>query len=222
MAVLPLTAIPLENVHLSPGSHLLIEGVSWEQYEALWQALGEDRRVPRMNYCEGILELMSPLPAHERSHRIIAHILVALLDSQGRDWEDFGSTTFQKLKRAGLEPDTCFYIHHAAQVRSHLHMDMDVDPPPDLAIEADVTSKTTFAAYATLGVPELWIYENNRLQIYWLEGEGYRESKQSLAFPEVDVSSIMPALVQRAFQIGTSQMLREFRATLPQRDPPLL
>ncbi len=101
-------------------------------------------------------------------------------------------------------------------------MDMDVDPPPDLAIEADVTSETTFAAYATLRVPELWIYENNRLQIYWLEGEGYRESKQSLAFPEVDVSSIMPALVQRAFQIGTSQMLREFRTTLPQRDPPLL
>ncbi|MFQ3585925.1 MAG: Uma2 family endonuclease, partial [Cyanobacteriota bacterium] len=204
MAISTLPPVALTQVHLSPGSHLLIEGVSWEQYEAFLEELGEERRVPRINYCDGILELMSPLPAHERPHRIIAHILVALLDAQERAWEDFGSTTFRKPKRAGLEPDTCFYIQHAPQVRSHMRMDMEVDPPPDLAIETDVTSKTTFDAYATLEVPELWIYENRRLRIYLLTPEGYRDSTVSLVFPEVDILTLIPERVERAFEVGTS------------------
>lgn len=220
MAISTLPPVALTQVHLSPGSHLLIEGVSWEQYEAFLEELGEERRVPRINYCDGILELMSPLPAHERPHRIIAHILVALLDAQERAWEDFGSTTFRKPKRAGLEPDTCFYIQHAPQVRSHRCMDMEVDPPPDLAIETDVTSKTTFDAYATLEVPELWIYENRRLRIYLLTPEGYRDSTVSLVFPEVDILTLIPERVERAFEVGTSQMLREFRASLQASSAP--
>ncbi|MCJ2541768.1 Uma2 family endonuclease [Thermostichus vulcanus] len=220
MAISTLPPVALTQVHLSPGSHLLIEGVSWEQYEAFLEELGEERRVPRINYCDGILELMSPLPAHERPHRIIAHILVALLDAQERAWEDFGSTTFRKPKRAGLEPDTCFYIQHAPQVCSHMRMDMEVDPPPDLAIETDVTSKTTFDAYATLEVPELWIYENRRLRIYLLTPEGYRDSTVSLVFPEVDILTLIPERVERAFEVGTSQMLREFRASLQASSAP--
>jgi Uma2 family endonuclease len=154
---------------------------------------------------------MSPLPAHERPHRIIAYIVTAILDAQNRDWEDFGSTTFKKAKQAGLEPDTCFYIENAARVRRHLRMDMAVDPPPDLAIEADVTSKTTLEAYEVIGVPEVWIYENGKLKIYLLQAGGYVDTADSLIFPGLDVIEMIPRLLQQAFQKGTSQMLREFR-----------
>lgn len=61
--------IPIHTIRLSPGSHLLIEEVSWEQYEAVLEALGDERRVPRINYYETVLELMAPLPIHERPHR---------------------------------------------------------------------------------------------------------------------------------------------------------
>ena len=105
--------IPLKAIALSPGSHLLISDVTWEQYETLLEELGEERRIPRINYCNGSLELISPLPAHERCDRIISDIVKILLDAQGRDWEDFGATTFKKPKKAGLEPDTCFYIQNA-------------------------------------------------------------------------------------------------------------
>ena len=108
------TTTPIKTIALSPGSHLLIPNVTWEQYEDLLEELGEERRVPRINYCNGTLELMSPLPAHERPHRIISDVIKLLLDAQGREWEDFGSTTFKKLKQAGLEPDTCFYIRPLA------------------------------------------------------------------------------------------------------------
>ncbi|MGB5595354.1 MAG: Uma2 family endonuclease [Crocosphaera sp.] len=139
-----------------------------------------------------------------------------ILDAQNRDWEDFGSTTFKKPKKAGLEPDTCFYIENALQVRSHLPMNMMVDPPPDLAIESDVTSKTTMDAYEVIGVPEVWIYDNNRLTIHLLQQEGYVETVNSLIFPDINIVQIIPKLVQQAFEQGTSQMLRELRLSLTQ------
>lgn len=204
---------PIKNIELSPGSHLLIPDVTWEQYEVLLNELGEERRTPRINYCNGTLELMSPLPAHERPHRIIAYIVTAILDAQGRNWEDFGSTTFKKPQQAGLEPDTCFYIQNAQRVQDRLRLDM-MQPPPDLAIEADVTSKTTLEAYATLQVPEVWIYENGRLTIQLLQNGDYQESATSHTFPDLPITEMIPRLVQQAFQEGTSQMLRQLRQQL--------
>ena len=202
---------PIKTIALSPGSHLLIPNVTWEQYEDLLAELGEERRIPRINYCNGTLELMSPLPAHERPHRIIGYIVTAILDAQRREWEDFGSTTFKKLKQAGLEPDTCFYIQNAERVRDLQRIDMTQDPPPDLAIEADVTSKTTLEAYAVLQVPEVWIYDNGKLKIHLLQNGEYQESAISPTFPDVAIAEIIPQLVQQAFQQGTSTMLRNLR-----------
>jgi len=218
MTVLNLVKLPITTIDLSPGSHLLINDVTWEQYETLLTDLGEDRRVPRINYCNGILELMSPLPAYERPHRIIAYIVTNILDAQDRPWEDFGSTTFKKPKRAGLEPDTCFYIQNAERVRALMRMDMDKDPPPDLAIEADVTSKTTLDAYATLQVPEVWIYDNGRLTIYWLQDGDYQPSTNSQVFPNLPITTWVPQLVQEAIATGTSTMLRNLRRRLQTGD----
>jgi Uma2 family endonuclease len=207
-------ALPIQTIELSPGSHVLISGVTWEQYESLLEELGEDRRIPRINYCNGTLELMSPLPAHERPHRIIAYIVTTILDAQDRAWEDFGSTTFKKLKKAGLEPDTCFYIQNADRVRSLMRMNMEQDPPPDLAIEADVTSKTTLEAYAALQVSEVWIYDNGRLRINLLRNEDYQESATSPTFPDLPITEMISRLVQPAFEQGTSPMLRSLRREL--------
>lgn len=218
MTVLNLVKLPITTIDLSPGSHLLINDVTWEQYETLLMDLGEDRRIPRINYCDGTLEIMSPLPAHERPHRIIADIVKAILDAQDSAWEDFGSTTFKKPKRAGLEPDTCFYIQNAEQVRALMRMDMDKNPPPDLAIEADVTSKTTLDAYATLQVPEVWIYDNGRLTVYLLQDGDYEIATNSQVFPNLPITTWVPELVQEALKIGTSSMLRNLRRKLQTRE----
>lgn len=186
-----------------------------EQYEELLAELGEERRVPRINYCNGTLEIMSPLLAYERPHRRIADIVKAILDAQERAWEDFGSTTFKKLKKAGLEPDTCFYIQNAARVRSRLRM-LAEDPPPDLAIEADVTSKTTLEAYATLQVPEVWIYDTGKLTINLLQNGDYQEATISPIFPDLPITEMIPRLVQQAFEAGTSTMLRQLRNQISQ------
>ena len=203
--------VPIRAMKLSPGSHLLIENVSWEQYEALLAEFDGDRLVPRINYCHSTLELMCPLPAHERPNRIMADVVKTLLDVQDRDWEDFGSTTFQKVQQAGLEPDTYFYIQNAEQMRNCERFDPAVNPPPDLAIESDVTSKITLETYQVLQVPEVWIYDRGELSIHVLKAGQYQISDRSPTFPSVPIAQLIPQLINRASEIGTRRMLKQLR-----------
>jgi Uma2 family endonuclease len=208
--------IPFKNLQLTPGEMLTITDVTWEQYEAILEELGEG--CARVAYCEGTLEVMSPLPIHERPNRIIGYIVTILLDAEERDWEDFGSTTFKNdQKKAGLEPDTGFYIDNAHRVRDcQQRMDLDVYPPPDLAIESDVTSVTTFGAYQRIGIPEVWVYRKEMLKIYLLNNGQYAESKAGLAFPNLPISTLIPSLVNRALQEGASKVLRDLRQRVQQ------
>jgi Uma2 family endonuclease len=84
-------------------------------------------------------------------------------------YEPFGSTTFKRENTAGVEPDACFYIQNYQRMIGRRKLEPN-DPPPDLAIETDVTSKTTLDAYVAIAVPELWIYDGS-IPILQKEGE---------------------------------------------------
>ena len=213
---MPIT-IPINAMKLSPGSHVTVQDVSWQQYEALLSELGEERVTPRINYCLNTLELMAPLPAHERPNRIITDIVKTLLDLQDRDWEDFGSTTFRKEKDAGLEPDTCFYIKYAERMRTCTRFDPEQDPPPDLAIESDLTSKTTMETYRIIRVPEVWIYTEEALTIYVFEKDEYRRSQTSPTFSSFPITQMIPTLLAEAKQVGTRRMLKKLKQDLSER-----
>jgi Uma2 family endonuclease len=207
-------SIPIKAIDLREGSAIALHSLTWQECESILDELGEDRHT-RFAYYQGTLEIMSPRSRHERPHRIAGYIVSAILDSQGRDWEDFGATTIKKTGKAGIEPDTCFYVNCLEAVRAcEGRIDVDVLPPPDLAIESGVTSKTVISAYEAIAVPELWILGDRRLALFLLEGESYRKSTQSRVFPEMAITELVPQLIQRALEIGTSAMLREFRKTL--------
>lgn len=97
-------------------------------------------------------------------------------------------------------------------------LDLTVDPPPDLAIEIDVTSKTQLNAYEVLGVPEIWRYENHRLQVYVLQSGKYVESAISLTFPNFPVIEGISQFLEMGQQSGTSQALRAFRRWVRERE----
>ena len=206
--------IPIKSIDLRHGSAIAIQSISWHDCENILNELGEDRQT-RIAYHNGTLEIMSPLARHERPHRIAGYVVTTILDFQGKDWEDFGSTTFQKQGIAGVEPDTCFYVANSAVVRNcQGRIDVGIYPPPELAIESDVTSKTLLSAYEAIAVPEVWIYRDDRLKIFLLTNGNYLESEISLLFPDLAIKSLIPQLVNRALEIGTSAMLREFRKSL--------
>ncbi len=88
------------------------------------------------------------------------------------------------------------------------------DPPPDLAIEIDVTSKTTLDAIEAIAVLELWVYASQKLSVYLLQDGKYLESNTSPIFPNVPIAQIIPAVVERACLVGSVQALEEFAATI--------
>lgn len=204
---------PIKAIALSAGSRISIPNLTWQDFEQILVDAGEKRNT-RMTYYRGTLEIMSPLALHERPHRIIADIVKAILEMQERDWEDFGSTTFKRPDIAGVEPDTCFYIQNADLVRDCTNMDLSIYPPPDLAIESDVTSKTALNAYESILVPEVWIYSNRKLTIHLLQEDRYVATDNSLVFPNLSITELIPPLVEQAIKLGTSRMLRVLKAKL--------
>lgn len=203
---------PISQLRLSPGSHVTVPDVSWSEFEALLQKLGEHRSA-RVGYCQGVLEIMVPLPEHEIPSDLISDIVKSLLKAAGLRFQPFGSTTFRKLGIAGVEPDACFYIANAPRMIGRRRLEPG-DPPPDLAIETDVASKTTLEAYLAIGVPELWIFDLAQLTLYVLQGDRYRETDPSPTFPDLPLKTWIPQAVERGWQVGSSQALAELEAQM--------
>ncbi|MBF2005214.1 MAG: Uma2 family endonuclease [Chlorogloeopsis fritschii C42_A2020_084] len=205
---------PVSQMQLAPGSAVTIPNVSWQEFESILQELGEHRSA-RVAYSQGTLEIMVPLPEHEKPKELISDFVKILLKAMGKRYEPFGSTTFKREGTAGVEPDACFYIQNYQRMIGRRRLQAD-DPPPDLAIETDVTSKTTLEAYRAIGVPEVWIYESGKLNIYLLSEGIYLKSDSSPNFANIQLTQIIPALVERAWQVGSFQALEEFAEAIAQ------
>ncbi len=203
---------PISQISLAPGSTVTVPNVSWQEFELILQQLGENRSA-RLIYSKGTLEVMVPLPEHEKPKELISDLVKTLLKKTGRRYEPFGSTTFKKEGTAGVEPDACFYIENYQRMIARRRLKTD-DPPPDLVIETDVTSKTSIEAYEVIGVPEVWVYDSGKLTIYLLRNKKYFKSDVSPTFPKIPLTQLIPAAIERSWQVGTVQALEELEATI--------
>jgi len=206
-----MVTLQFKQLSVPPGQRVQFLDVSWEDFEAILEELGE-HRAARVAYSQGILEIRMPLPEHEKAKVIIGDLIKILLDDLEMNWESFGSTTFKRQEmKSGLEPDDCFYIQNHQVMIGKMRLDLTIDPPPDLAIEVDVTSKTQLSAYEALRVPELWRYEKGKLQIYLLRDRDYVESQVSPTFPNFPIIEGISQFVEMSRTVGTSTALRAFR-----------
>jgi Uma2 family endonuclease len=205
------TSISLNRVKISPGQRIYLPDINWEEFEQILVELGE-KRVTRIAYCAGELEIRMPLPEHERIKVLISNLLVVLLEELDLSWESLGASTFKNSRmKAGIEPDDCFYIKNCAAIIGKKRLDLEVDPPPDLAIEIDLTSATQLGAYEVLGVPEIWRYQQGKLAIFVLVDGHYVESVISYLFPTLPISEGFTHILERSSEISTSEARKEFR-----------
>ena len=206
-----MVTLQLRQLSVPPGHRVMFHNVNWQEFEAIIEELG-DHRAARLAYSQGTLEIRMPLPKHEKAKVIIGDLVKILLEELEIDYESFGSTTFKREDMAaGVEPDDSFYIQNHARMIGKERIDLTVDPPPDLAIEVDVTSKTQLDAYEALGVPELWRYEDGKLQINILQDGKYIESEISPTFPNLPLLEAIPQFVEQSRTVGTRPTLNAFR-----------
>ena len=100
-----------------------------------------------------------------------------------------------------------------AKCGANASLDLTVDPPPDLAIEVDISRSSIdkLGIYADLGVPELWFYDGQSLVVRRLQRRplcraGYeRRISRSLDLKEVE------RFIGRVEQSGEIAWIRSFR-----------
>jgi Uma2 family endonuclease len=202
--------ISRDKIQLPPGTVVRMPG-SWQDYCALRDSRG-DGSIPRIKYRDGEILLMSPMPRHGREAHLLARIVEALLDSEERNYEAFTPITMDIPESRGIEPDYCFYIDNWQAAVGKDRINWQTDPPPDLAIEIDVTTYTAAEDYLPYLVPEVWLFKKGRLLIHQLTDREYTLRENSQFFPDVDLKAIAAQCFQMAAELGTGVALRELRS----------
>ena len=196
---------------LAPPEQIVqLSGISWPTYETLLAEIG-DRQI-RLTYNRGNLEIIVPSPEHERFKEVLGRLVETLAEELDVSIEPLGSTTFKRPELSGVEPDECFYIQNLSAVKGKKRIDLNQDPPPDLVVEIDITSRSanSLQVYTDLGVPEVWIYNGSRLRINRLENGKYVECESSLAFPSLPILEIVTFLEQ-AETMDYLELVKAFR-----------
>jgi Uma2 family endonuclease len=206
--------IAIAQIQVPPGQRLILDNISWQEFEEILEDLGEHRH-SHIAYYRGVLEFRMPLPGHERAKVLIGDLLKIILDELGLEWESLGSTTFKsQVMQAGIEPDDCFYIQNYQAMIGKQRLDLTIDPVPDLAIKVDFTSLTQVSAYQALGVSEIWCYKKGKLKINVLENGQYVNALMSKVFPDLPVLEGISLFLEKSGELPMSALRREFRQWL--------
>jgi Uma2 family endonuclease len=193
---------PKERVAPSePGceDRFVFTDVDWQFYDHVLDAANKRRIF--VTYYKGMLEVMSPSYEHDGSGELLAALVRIVATELKVPHKGAGSTTLRRRRvQAGLEPDRCFYIRNVSAIRGKRQIDLNIDPPPDLAIEVEMSRRLgeRVNVYEALRVPELWRYDGQSLRVFELgEARTYVERDRSIAFPDLPLEQ-----VHRFVQLG--------------------
>lgn len=98
--------------------------------------------------------------------------------------------------RREVEADACYYIQNANRIIGKRKIALTEDPPPDLAVEVDLSTdaRHKFPIYAALGVPEIWRYDGEVVQLYVLRKTDYAETRRSEMLPGLSRELLIESL----------------------------
>jgi Uma2 family endonuclease len=129
---------------------------------------------------------MSPSFFHESLAERLGTFVVEIAIGLRIPYLPAGQTTFRQLaKQGGVESDKSFYFANRARVRGKKRLHLQVDPPPDLVIEAVDThdAEASVEVWRRFGVPEIWVCDESKLRILIRQPDGsYVESDTSVIF----------------------------------------
>ena len=201
--------------------HDCLTGICWETYERLLHDLDESHI--RLTYDQGRLSIVSPSPRHEKIKSLIGRMVGVLSLELGIPISSFGSATWRRVDVGrAIEADECYYVQNEPLVRGKDDIDLNVDPPPDLVVEVDVTrfAVARLPEYAALGVQEVWIYRGGGFAAMTLQQGQYVPVDRSVAFPFLRPSELA-GILNRRHAIGETTLMVQFRdwlRTLPRSE----
>jgi Uma2 family endonuclease len=201
---------------------VILRNISWQTYQSLVKDFESEPAI-RLTYDRGTLEIRMPLDPHETYKKLIGRLIEAATEELDLEIRSLGSRTCDREDLArGLEPDQCYYIQNEAVIREVEQIDLIHFPPPDLAVEVDISSSSLdrFSIYSDLGVPEIWRYDGRSLTIYALQQGQYNLCDRSLALPTLQAVDLTQFLNLRFAKdatqtpVGENSLIKQFRQWL--------
>jgi Uma2 family endonuclease len=199
---------------IEPGQILVLHDISWDAYEQIGEAV-RDRSAIRLTYDQGTLEIMTTSARHERHKTVLGMLVIVMSEEMSVAIGGYGQTTYKReeLER-GLEGDQSYYTTHLWSIRHKDSFDLNQDPPPDLAVEIEVSRSVVsrMPIYARLRVPELWRYNGKTIRIYLLDASGdYQAVTESPTFPGIRVQELARFVLMSDTKDDVT-IARQFRA----------
>jgi len=183
----------------------------WDLYERISSSFGDSHVF--LTYFEGMMEAMTPSFIHDQYARRLYSLIKAIAEETNTPIVSAGSTTFRrKDQQVALEADESFYTVNRDAVVGKREIDLDHDPPPDLAIEIEVSHRLGVRReiYQRLGVPELWILNDDGLSILVLRDGKYHQVDRSPTFPQMTPQEIV-GFVDSGIGGDETAWIRQFR-----------
>jgi Uma2 family endonuclease len=160
----------------------LIEGVSWESFEAIEAAFSEVAGI-RLAYLDGVIELMPISNEHEELKSTLGCLLEVYLRAKGiRYYVRGGPSLGQKEDAARRQSDESYNIETKKD-------------RADIAIEVVLTSGgiDKLECYKRFGIPEVWFWQDGSLRLYALNEGSYRQIFVSQFLPKLDLGKLVAA-----------------------------
>lgn len=193
---------------------ILLRDVPWATYQSLRRA--EANNHLRMVYDRGELEIMSPLRRHGKIATLLDHMFHAWTRHRGVEIDSGRDMTCDREDlEKGLEPDLCYWTIHQPLVYEKDEIDWETDPPPDLALEVDITRSSIpkLPIYLALRIPEVWCWKKNRLEVLRLQDGRYASVPESTSMPGFPLQ-LAGEFIERRKELGENALLDQFSAAI--------
>ena len=189
--------LPLDsNKFINNDQILTITGTNWSDYQ---QFNSEEYPGYRVSYFDEEIIIVSPGLNHEIIAEVINRLIIAYCERFTILDFPFRQTRLEVAGKAGKEPDIAYSFH----VRK---------PMPDLVVEVIFTSgkvENLKKSYEIIAIPELWIWQENKISFYSLKNSKYIEISNSKNLPHIESSSLAK-FVNRGIQESPSIIKQDF------------
>ncbi|MGD1716076.1 Uma2 family endonuclease [Dapis sp. BLCC M172] len=179
-----------------------ITNTTWAEYISL------DLPSKRVSFRNGVITIFSP----GRNHELIGDYIRAIIWAYCRNLNipvfTFNQTTLKEEGKEGKEPDVAYCF------------EIDKDKP-DLAVEINLTSGSIddLTKYQYLKIPEVWLWENNKIIFFVYRDSGYLELTISNSLPNLN-SDRVTTIVNSCFGKSVLEVENYFSVGAV-REPPL-
>lgn len=166
--------------------YLLKQAVTWEQFKALQSAFVEIGGV-RLNYCEGVLEIVGVGLLHEMITALLGLLLGQYFVMKRMQFTSTGAYTQTIAPKLEFQSDLSFAFGCDPKVT-------------DLCIEVVVTSGSTkkLKKYQMRDISEVWFWQDGKISIYHLQNGEYVNIETSGWLPDLDIAHLEQCLLMES------------------------